>query len=193
MLELVVRYLVEGSAVCKTAWFQFDAILISISAFSVWVLQPLVAANYDNNDAMVWVDAISQVTMLRTLRILRLMRVMRPLEQFQELWKLATGLMSSLRTVLAALTMILMTLYIFACFGMELVNYSASQGDGSAAVDVMREHFSSVYVTMLTLTQFATGDGIADLYWPLVMQSWGLCFYFMAVWLIVTVVLMNLI
>ncbi|CAK0906050.1 unnamed protein product, partial [Prorocentrum cordatum] len=192
VLELAIRCLVEGPAACRTAWFQFDTVLISVSALSVWVLQPIVAANYDSNESAAWADAISQVTMLRTLRILRLLRVLRPLEQFHELWKLATGLLSSLRTVLAALTMILMTLYVFACFGMELVNYSASQGDDSAAVAVMQEHFSSVYVTMLTLIQFATGDGIADVYWPLVMKAWYLSFYFMAIWLIVTVVLMNL-
>jgi hypothetical protein len=118
---------------------------------------------------------------------------MRLMEQFQEIEKLARGLMSSFRTVLAAGVLILMTVYMLACFGMELINYNVSAQEGSEVAHVMQEHFSSMSVTMLTLVRCASGDAFADLYWPLVMDSWYLVTYFIVVWLVVSVVLMNLV
>jgi hypothetical protein len=159
--------------------------VISISSISIWVLQPVVNAY--------WVDVISQVTTLRTLRLLRLMRVLGTIDEFQEMWKLATGLTSSLKTVVAGCIMILMTLYVAACFGMEMINSSTSVKEDVEAMDVVQDRFSSVHVTMVTLFQFASGDGIEEVYRPLVMAAWYFTIYFGAVWLVVTVVLMNLI
>jgi Ca2+-binding EF-hand superfamily protein len=89
--------------------------------------------------------------------------------------------------------MMFMTTYIFACFGIELVYYTPALTEDPETVSVMEEKFSSVFVTMLTLCQFVTVDGVSDVYWPLVMKEWYFMFYFAAVWLVLSVVLMNLI
>merc|ERR1719149_351377 len=99
--------------------------------------------------------------------------------------------MTSLRTVLAAVVMIVMTIYVFACLGMELVNHSAPLQEDPDSLEVIQDKFSSLGTAMLTLIQFATGDGTVDVYWPLVAKAWYLVFYFLAVWLVLTVVLMN--
>jgi hypothetical protein len=192
VIELLARYKAHGRISWRSKWFRFDAFLISISTLSLWG-GPIIKATVRSESTELWVTVVSQATIVRNLRLLRLMRVLRLIEYFQEMWKLARGLMSSLRTVLAALVMIVITIYVFACFGMVLVNYSDVLKEDTDASEVMQRHFSTVGITMLTLIQFATGDGIADVYWPLVVNAWYLAFYFMAVWLVLTVVLMNLI
>merc|ERR1740121_2402474 len=75
---------------------------------------------------------------------------------------------------------------------MELIHHLVSTHEESEASNVMQEHFSSMSRAMLTLCQFASGDGMFDVYWPLVMESWYLLLYFILVWLVVALMLMNL-
>jgi hypothetical protein len=192
VIEMVVGCAIHGRSILHMQWARFDAFLIAITALSLSI-SPIVTALNPSNDLELWFMVISQATILRTLRLLRLLRFLRLIDYFQETWKLARGLMSSLRTVLGACVMVAVTVYVFGCLGMELVNHNTFLQEDVDSAEVIHQNFSSLGITMLTLFQFALGDGTVDVYWPIVLRAWYMLFYFLAVWLVLTVVLMNLI
>jgi len=189
-LELIIRMLADGPNASRSAWFKFDALLVTVGVVSSWIVAPIVGLD---SDGKAFLDVISQVLVLRILRLLRLVRALRLLEQFQELWKLANGLLCSLRTVLSACILILMTVYMFACLGIELIARNTYLQEDPVTAELIQAHFRSLPMAMLTLCQFASADSIALVYTPLVERVWYLGLYFSAVWLVVTVCLMNLI
>jgi hypothetical protein len=101
--------------------------------------------------------------------------------------------MRSLGTVIPACIMILLTVYVFACIGIEMMVRSATLTEDPDTTKVIQNNFSSLPVAMATLIQFASGDSMADIYKPLVKKVWYLAIYFGAVWLAMTITLMNLI
>merc|ERR1719296_686911 len=62
----------------------------------------------------------------------------------------------------------------------------------AAAAGVVKENFSGLWVTMLTLIQFTTAD-ITDIYFPLVNEMPALSLYFGLAYLVITILLMNLV
>ncbi|CAK0908398.1 unnamed protein product [Prorocentrum cordatum] len=192
VLELLIRFLAEGPRVFKNAWVQFDTILVATGVISTWVIEPIVMST-KGDDRTAFLGIISQMVVLRVLRLLRLVRALRFFEQFQEMWKLANGLIRSFRTVLSACFLILLTIYVFGCLGVELITKDIDLLEDPVTAELIQSHFSSLQVTMLTLIQFANSDSIASVYKPLVCRAWPLLFYFGFVWLIVTITLMNLI
>ncbi|CAK0891736.1 unnamed protein product, partial [Prorocentrum cordatum] len=192
ILELLIRVFGDGSSILKSGWFRFDASLVALGVISAWVIEPIVL-NVMASDGSVFIDVLSKVLILRVLRLLRLVRALRLFEQFQEMWKLANGLVCSLRTVLSACVMIVLTIYIFACLGIELITKNKFLLEDPETAALIQSHFPSLQMTMLTLVQFANADSIADVYKPIVEKSWHLIFYFGFVWLVVTIKLMNLI
>jgi voltage-gated sodium channel len=191
VVELIIRALADGPKALRCTWFKFDALLVSIGVVSSWIVAPIMGQV--NSDGNAFLDVLSQLLILRILRLLRLVRALRLFEQFQEMWKLANGLLCSLRTVLSACILILMTVYMFACLGIELISRNTSLQEDPVTAEVIQTHFRSLPMAMLTLCQFASADSIAIVYTPLVERVWYLGFYFSAVWLVVTVCLMNLI
>jgi hypothetical protein len=159
---------------------------------SSWVIEPILL-NTMRQDGSVFLDILSQVLILRVLRLIRLVRALRLFEQFQEMWKLVHGLIGSLRTVLSACLLIVMTVYIFACLGIEIITRNSILLDDPVTAALIQSHFPSLQVTMLTLAQFANADSIAQVYIPIVTRAWHLIFYFGFVWLVVTIKLMNLV
>jgi hypothetical protein len=192
ILELLIRVLAGGTSILKSGWFRFDAVLVAIGVISSWVIEPIVL-NVMASDGSVFLDILSQVLILRVLRLLRLVRALRLFEQFQEMWKLANGLMCSLRTVLSACVLIVLTVYIFACLGIEVITRNEFLLEDPETAALIQSHFSSLQMIMLTLIQFANADSIGAVYKPIVERAWHLIFYFGFVWLVVTIKLMNLI
>merc|ERR1719188_2425169 len=97
---------------------------------------------------------------VRLLRLLRLVYVLRMLETFKDLWKLTYGFFRSMRSIASAAIMILGISYLFACVGVEIMRCKSLKSDPEAA-DIVRTHFRSIPLLMLTFTQFATGDSLA--------------------------------
>ncbi|CAE7509764.1 CACNA1H, partial [Symbiodinium sp. CCMP2456] len=58
---------------------------------------------------------------------------------------------------------------------------------------LIEDRFSSLGMTMMTLTQFVTVDSIASVYLPLIRQNPWLMFYFVPLILVVSISLMNLV
>lgn len=193
ILELLVRVFAEGLRILKNGWFRFDAIVTATGVISSWVIEPIVLNTLDGDGSEQLLGILSQVVILRILRVLRLVRALRFFEQFHEMWKLANGIMRSFRTVLSALFLMVLTVYVFACIGIELLTKNAVLMQDPATAALIQFHFPSLQVAMLTLVQFSNSDSIASVYLPLVRKSPYLLLYFGLVWLTVTITLMNLI
>jgi hypothetical protein len=190
VLELLIRSFAEGLGILKNGWFRFDAILTGVGVISSWVIEPILRNTLDGSESL---GILSQVVILRALRFLRLVRALRFFEQFQEMWKLANGLMRSFRTVLSAVILMVIVVYIFACIGIELITKNTTLLEDSTTAALIQTHFPSLQVSMLSLLQFTNSDSIASLYMPLVVKASYLSFYFGSLWLILTITLMNLI
>ncbi|CAK0869048.1 unnamed protein product [Prorocentrum cordatum] len=193
IVELVIRVLADGLGNFRSKWFRFDFILVMMGVFSTWVVHPIVESTSDDAEGRLLLDIMSKVLVLRILRLTRLVRALRIFEQFQEMWKLANGLLRSFRTVMSACIMILLTVFVFACLGVELIFQDSSLMGDPVTADVIQDHFRSLPVAMFTLVQFANADSIASVYMPIVTKAWYMGVYFGFVWLIVTIKLMNLI
>jgi voltage-gated sodium channel len=194
VLELALRAVARGAGALRSSWFRFDALLVFVGIVSSWVVEPIVKLRLKSDpDSTAALDAVSEVLVLRILRLLRLARALRMFEQFQEMWKLAKGLLHSIRTVLSACTLLLGTIYVFACISVEVITKNELlQGDPETH-DLIQEHLSSLHVTMLTLFRWTHTDATESVYVPIVKKSWLFAVFFGALWLIVTVCLMNLV
>ncbi|CAK0875049.1 unnamed protein product [Prorocentrum cordatum] len=192
-VELVIRVLADGWNNFRSRWFLFDLSLVMMGVFSTWVVHPIVENTSDDAPGRLLLDIVSKVLVMRILRLTRLVRALRIFEQFQEMWKLANGLLRSFRTVMSACIMILLTVFVFACLGVELIFQDSSLMGDPVTAEVIQDHFRSLPVAMFTLVQFATADSIASVYMPIVTKAWYMGVYFGFVWLIVTIKLMNLI
>jgi hypothetical protein len=188
VIELFIRLAADGKKAMSSVWFQFDAILVSIGVVANWIWAPIMQ-HVDADKGTV--DSFSILLVFRTLRLLRLVRAFRMMEQFQDMWKLASGLLSSLRTVLSACLLVVFAIYAFACVGVELITKNEALLQDPETANVVERYFKSVQLTMLTLFRFTNADSMATVYMPLVTKAWYLTFYFGSLWLIVTVSLMT--
>jgi hypothetical protein len=123
---------------------------------------------------------------------MRLVRALRLLNLFSDMWKMCNGLMKAVSTMLSVMVMIAITIYMFACFGVDVISQS-SLADNERTTHIVGQHFSSLPTVMLTLMQFANADSIAEIYAPLIHEQPLLALYFGVLWLVLTVSLMNVI
>jgi len=152
-----------------------------------WIVDPILAATSQD------LPIISQLLTLRVLRLMRLVRALRLMEQFKELWKLCSGLLRSSRTMLSVCLLVLISIFVFACLGVDLISTSPKLINNETTRAIVEEHFSSLMVTILTLMQFANADSLASVYLPLCKEEPSLVLYFLVMWLVITVALMNLV
>lgn len=114
-------------------------------------------------------------------------------KQIKPLWRLVHGLMASADTVLSTLMLLLLVLYVFGVLGLELIAVNPRFQSDPAANAVIRENFSSLGMSMVTLTQFITMDNISAIYLPMVKLEPAIFFFFAVLILIVSVSVMNLV
>jgi voltage-gated sodium channel len=193
VLELILRAIAGGLRTWRNEWFRFDLFLVSVGMVSSWLVEPVLRVVGDTSSNSAALDGVSGLIVLRVLRLLRLARALRVFRQFREMWKLVSGLLASLRTVLSACALLLGAVYVFACVGLDVITKNQDLLDDQETNDLIQSHFSSLHVTILTLFRFTNSDGMVDTYTPLVKRSWPLVFYFGSLWLVVTVCLMNLV
>jgi hypothetical protein len=121
------------------------------------------------------------------------MRALRLLEVSTELWRLCSGLLASLKSVISATLLVIAAVYLFACLGVEAIATSQALRDDSAAKAIVDRRFGSLPQTIMTLMSFTTQDNIHAFYEPLVTANPWLALFFVLIWLFVTVSLMNLV
>eukprot|EP00930_Biecheleria_cincta_P056662 TRINITY_DN42733_c0_g1_i1.p1 TRINITY_DN42733_c0_g1~~TRINITY_DN42733_c0_g1_i1.p1 ORF type:complete len:593 (-),score=97.07 TRINITY_DN42733_c0_g1_i1:247-1875(-) len=182
--EILLKITGAGFSLVWDGWFQFDCAVVLLGYLGK-VLDVLGQA-----DAIPFVQ---QILLIRMLRLLRLIRLLRVISLFKNMWRLIHGLLQSVDTMLSTLGLLLISLFIFACAGVDLIRndpYLASHDDTK---EIVAYSFSSVTVTMLTLIQFVTCDSIAAIYVPLVLHKPPLVIYFGIALLMVPISLMNLV
>jgi voltage-gated sodium channel len=189
LTELALRLLVNGCKHWCGPWLCFDACLIFFGLLSQVVLEPLkesgdVSEETQQNTAM--------VLLLRLFRLMRVVRALRFLAIFSDMWKMCNGLMKSATTMLSVLALFGTVVYVFACLGLDLISQS-SLAEDEMTKDIVAVKFSSLPTAMLTLLQFSNADSTAVVYAPLIQAQPLLAFYFGALWLILSVALMNVI
>jgi len=185
--ELCVHWLADGTDNLSSGWFWFDLVLVATGIVYTWIVDPILAATSQD------LPLVSQILTLRVLRLLRLVRALRLMDHFKELWKLCSGLLRSSRTMLSVCLLVLIAVFVFACLGIDLISTSPKLNSNEETRAIIEVHFSSLMVTVLTLMQFANADSLSSVYLPLCTEEPALVFYFLVMWLVVTVALMNLV
>jgi Ca2+-binding EF-hand superfamily protein len=127
------------------------------------------------------------------LRILRLVRALRLVATFESLGKLVHGMLSSGMTMLSAVLLILLIVYILACVGAELITKSSGLTDHEVVGPIIEQKFRSIPITMMTLMQFTTDDSVSGFYAPIVEEAPWLAIYFLVCFVVVSILLMNLV
>eukprot|EP00438_Fugacium_kawagutii_P018248 Skav231330 [mRNA] locus=scaffold819:83490:85641:- [translate_table: standard] len=98
------------------------------------------------------------------------------LHMFRTVWRLVYGLLTSGNAMLSTFFILLLTLYIFGCLGVELITKDT----------LLRR-------TLLTLASFVSADSIAAVYMPIcIVRPWMIAYFIMVI-LTVSVSLMNLV
>lgn len=89
--------------------------------------------------------------------------------------------------------MLSLVIYVFGVLGAEVIASNKELQDNPTTGPIITNHFSSLGMTMMMLTQFVTMDSIASVYKPLILQEPLLLLYFLPLGAIVSIALMNLI
>ncbi|CAD7937891.1 unnamed protein product [Amoebophrya sp. A25] len=184
-LELLARFYAFGFGCLKSGWVAFDAVLVVVGIASTWVLPSIFTETPEE---------LGPLLVLRVLRLLRLARAVRLLVAFKTLWMLVRGLLSSAGTMCYTFVLIFLILYVSGVLAVELITKNKAQyRDDPEIYKIVEDHFSGLFVIMLTLVQFVTLDSIGVIYVPMIKHSPGLAVFFMGFILIVAVALMNLV
>jgi hypothetical protein len=190
IMEMFIFLFVDGWRTSfHDRWFCFDVLLVGIAILSQWLFPLLVYLTTGSGEVI----GLEKALIIRILRLGRLLRALRVIESFADLWKLVAGIIRSTRTVLSACVLIVIILYVFALVGVEVVRKDQKLLDDETTRELVLGHFDSVFGVFLTLVQFANADSIAGLYDPVIRVQPVLALYFGAVWIVVTILLMNLV
>jgi voltage-gated sodium channel len=192
-VELSMRFFAHGRACLKSAWVQFDAVLVGLGILTTFVIEPMLEetkGTAGGNDAA---KLLGPVMVLRVLRLARLARAVRLLAQFKELWMLVRGLMSSAGTMFYTFVLILIILYVFACLGIELITTDMETREDPEYNRLVETYFPDIFVSMLTLVQFVLVDSMAAIYTPMIALNPTLIPFFVLFILVVPISLMNLV
>merc|ERR1712079_742566 len=102
---------------------------------------------------------------------------------------LTEGFLSSAGTMASAVVMLVLTLYIFACLGAEVV--AKQTWETKVVNEFVGERFSTLPLIMLSLVQFITLDSISGFYFPMILERPAMSIYFLALIVFVGVAVMN--
>ncbi|CAK9072773.1 Muscle calcium channel subunit alpha-1 (MDL-alpha-1), partial [Durusdinium trenchii] len=183
-VELILRLVAGGLSSFKNSWFLLDFFLVFVGLVAL-VVVPLMETMGSSQEG--WENLL----IVRGLRLLRLARILRTLKRFKVVWRLVSGLLSVWDTMASTTCLILLWLYIFGCIAVEVI-----ASDEELIVlqeDIIKNHFSSLPRSTLTLLQFVTLDAIANVYFPLIMAKPVLLIYFLPLLMFLSIALMNLV
>ncbi|CAE7040125.1 Catsper1 [Symbiodinium sp. KB8] len=189
LIEITIRLVGWGWHYCFTdGWFAFDFVSVVLGSASIiaQLLGPLIGSTE-------LLSFLNSVIVVRSLRLLRLVRALRMLRWFRTAWRLVFGLLTSGTTMTSTLGLVLLTLYVSACLGVELISKDPVLMSDPTTEFIVEHHFGSLTMTMLTLAQFVTLDSIAAIYRPLVYLKPVLVIYFSGIILVLSISLMNLV
>merc|ERR1712227_163472 len=114
----MVRALADGTKFIYSTVGAFDLSLVLIGTLGVVTthfINPIAEAED------VDLSTLKPILVLRILRLLRLVRALRMVALFEELWKIASGLMQCVGSMGSTVTLLTITLYIAACVAVEII------------------------------------------------------------------------
>lgn len=187
--EQALLFFAHGLSCFRERWFIFDFVLNLVTS----VVLILTLVTEAEGSTSIFAKTIKQLLIVRMVRLLRLFRAARIIKMSKSLWKLVSGMRHCIGTMVAALTLMFIGLYVFACFGAELITKSYANDNDPQVVAMITKRFSSIPKIMLTCFQFITMDGTADIYVTLVQREPLLFIFFILLIASVTIMLMNLI
>ncbi|CAE7473731.1 Scn5a, partial [Symbiodinium necroappetens] len=190
ILEFLVRLLAWGLHKCFTdPWCLLDFSLVCVGVLSL-IAQPL----------GLQVKELESLLVVRSLRLVRLIRALRLLKQFRTVWRLVNGLLTSANAMVSTLVLVVLTLYIAACLGIEIITKDTDSclakdlnQQNTETGDIVVKYFGTLPSTLLTLASFVTLDSVAPIYFPLILHKPLLGLYFFFIILFVSIALMNLV
>eukprot|EP00930_Biecheleria_cincta_P045090 TRINITY_DN31078_c0_g1_i1.p1 TRINITY_DN31078_c0_g1~~TRINITY_DN31078_c0_g1_i1.p1 ORF type:complete len:616 (-),score=106.99 TRINITY_DN31078_c0_g1_i1:3-1850(-) len=188
-IELVLRIFGYGAKNFSDAWFLFDFVLVILGIISNILLPLCIALSLFPSKPRF----LDPVLVVRSFRLLRFLRAVRMLKQFRIIWRLVYGLLTSMNAMVSTLVLLTLTLYVFACLGVEIISKDAELQAHDDTALVVEQHFSSLPATLLTFLQFISLDSCAAIYSPLIKRNPALILYFLAVMFVVPIALMNLV
>lgn len=186
--EAGLRVAADGPPVLSNPWFRFDVALVAIGATVSWIVVPVVNALGIQD-----LPIVSQILTLRVLRLLRTVRAFRTMDMFSEMCRLCSGLLRSARTMLSVCLLVLIAIFTFSVLGADLIYKSEKLRADEVTLQIVEKNFSSLSLFMLTLMQFTNADSLASIYFPMCTVQPLLGLYFIALWVVITVALMNLV
>lgn len=196
LVEMLLRFHSLGvRTYFQSRWRIFDFVLVVIGILAQWVIAPIVFITDASMDSSI----LEKIVLLRILRLLRLFRVFRLIAMFHDLWRLVNGLMQSCSAILSTFALLMLSVYVFACIGLELITKSADLMSDPELEMIINKHFSSLFVAALTLARFISFDSTAAIYEPLVLKNTGsfhslaLFVYIVTIAMVVSISLMNLV
>ncbi|CAK9112831.1 L type [Durusdinium trenchii] len=147
LVELLVRWFVEGRYFWVDLWNVFDASLVLFSLIDDFVLTFLVASD----------QSATVLLALRFARMLRFVRVLRLLRLFKGLWYLVEGIVASLSSLAWAWLLLIVMMYLPAIF----VTQTFGRNDPPDAT--LTAAFGTLPRSMYTLFKVMTMETWADL------------------------------
>lgn len=187
LIELGLRFLGSGWAAFASAWTKFDLFMVIVGIGYQWILYPITAAYSAQR------HPVAKLMLLRMCKMMRVLRALRIIDCFKSLWMLVRGLFNSLDSMFAAMVMLFLALYIFACAGAELISQDEDLRHDPTTASIIEHNFDTLFSTMLTLGQVASMDSISSVYYPLIKKRWDLTFFFVPLYIVVHVAIMNLV
>ncbi|CAE7475710.1 Scn11a [Symbiodinium natans] len=148
---------------------------------------------------------LESLLVVRSLRLLRLIRALRLLKQFRTVWRLVNGLLTSANAMVSTLVLVVLTLYIAACLGIEIITKDTDLKVHTETGEIVSRYFGHAADTYVVakLHLFVTLDSVAPIYVPLITQKPWLALwlgrtqdrerYFFFIILFVSISLMNLV
>eukprot|EP00930_Biecheleria_cincta_P061656 TRINITY_DN47221_c0_g1_i1.p1 TRINITY_DN47221_c0_g1~~TRINITY_DN47221_c0_g1_i1.p1 ORF type:complete len:601 (+),score=109.37 TRINITY_DN47221_c0_g1_i1:29-1831(+) len=189
-VELLMVFIAFGLDAFKQTWVPFDSVLVFIGILGTCIIEPV--ARSAGSDS----KALGSVVVLRTLRVLRLVRALRLFKlfgKFAEFPIIARGIWRRMGLLLCTLMTITLSIYVFACLGVELIAQHPSNDTNAAFKQHVEQHFGTLPTAMLTLLRFATLDNISEVYGTFVTEDPVLFLYFAVVLFVLTFIAWNVV
>jgi len=187
--ELIIRAAAHGwhspRRILEDVWFVSDCMLVVVAVVTL-TIERVTSDHWDSG-------IFGVVMVVRTFRLLRMIRALRMIRMFNMMWRLVYGMMCSMETIVSTLLLILFSIFMFTCLGIEVVSKDEALKSDPETAEIIEQHFSSMPAIFIFLTQFVAMDSVSAVYTPLVHAKPALAFYFISVFILIPVSLMNLV
>eukprot|EP00928_Gymnodinium_smaydae_P022255 TRINITY_DN1874_c0_g2_i3.p1 TRINITY_DN1874_c0_g2~~TRINITY_DN1874_c0_g2_i3.p1 ORF type:complete len:553 (+),score=97.54 TRINITY_DN1874_c0_g2_i3:86-1660(+) len=182
--EVILKLFARSLGAFKDNWFRFDFVCIILGLLAT------VLSVYKEEGTTAWWE---QIMLVRVFRLLRLLRAFRMMLFFRTMWTLVYGLFESMETIASTFGLLLVTLFMFACAGIDMITKDEYVATHELTAEIVAFNFGDMGRTILTLMQFVTCDSIASIYMPLVVVKPQLAAYFVTALVFISISLMNLV